>query len=696
MTFRAFKASVLMIVWGLTFSLVNQSWGQVTSHDLWDFVDSAIPAQWSEGDWTLDGVSTGCLTFPGGVVTGVPKKLVPSGASDHITCPLLPNDWHWFVDFDWHDLPVRVWVWVENFTDTDQIEVEVVCSSLFLADDLNITINVGNDTYTLSGLDMVPVWTGQWSLYPNDIPASLEAVPTNLVRSNFFAVPGRCCTGDANQDGLINGPDIQPWIDLFLGQPPCCDDSRCRVDTNPDGFLDFSDVDAFVNMLLSGAACSMCVEPGIDCWTTPCDQTRHDFNLTPIPAGFFDPGSDPFTGVVQFGGPGNGPLGTDTEVTRLDQMCFTEPLPASAQTQIELTQLNLESCQPIIVTSGGMAPEPWDVQLSLSSILPPSGTLTATKTHSRGGTFDSDFFVQPVFTFVKVSDPAQVRVLDTGIAGFPPMLLTATGVPWLDGVPFSSCSPDFAPGLDLDQFGQPFAPEVCHDGPAPDHLHCPAPPWSGPPEKCCLPDGTCLDLDPMSCTQVGGAPQGPDTFCTPGACTPLPPNDDCAGATLASFNLTCPLGSGLSDQVTYDLINYSSQGPLFEPDTLGVLGTPGMNHLSCELFFFFDATPPKEAVAWFTFAPTAGFPLGNVTITLNNTTFCEILVFQGSGSPNAGDCSNIAGAGEIPGTQFSCDIGSPALVSGNFFAGQTYLIMVAYYEGLTFGGQQTLVITCNP
>ena len=57
----------------------------------------------------------------------------------------------------------------------------------------------------------------------------------------------------------------------------------------------------------------------------------------------------------------------------------------------------------------------------------------------------------------------------------------------------------------------------------------------------------------------------------------------CAGATQASFNLTCVIGSGGSDQVTYDLVNYSSQGPLFEPDTLGALSpTPLMNHLTCE------------------------------------------------------------------------------------------------------------------
>ncbi|MHC5109612.1 MAG: DUF7901 domain-containing protein, partial [Planctomycetota bacterium] len=39
------------------------------------------------------------------------------------------------------------------------------------------------------------------------------------------------------------------------------------------------------------------------------------------------------------------------------------------------------------------------------------------------------------------------------------------------------------------------------------------------PEACCLPDGTCADVDPLCCDDLGGIPQGPGTFCTqPEAC----------------------------------------------------------------------------------------------------------------------------------------------------------------------------------
>ena len=76
----------------------------------------------------------------------------------------------------------------------------------------------------------------------------------------------------------------------------------------------------------------------------------------------------------------------------------------------------------------------WDVSVSLSE--PPSfeiqplGTLTATKTHTNGGTFDVEYFVQPVLTFTRVDPPFDQRVLDT--AGLvPPWRFSASGLPWV-------------------------------------------------------------------------------------------------------------------------------------------------------------------------------------------------------------------------------------------------------------------------
>ena len=59
--------------------------------------------------------------------------------------------------------------------------------------------------------------------------------------------------------------------------------------------------------------------------------------------------------------------------------------------------------------------------------------MTATKTHPNGGTFDSFLPVRPVFIFTRVSDMA-VRILDTGLLGFPPLQLQSTGDPFVHNV----------------------------------------------------------------------------------------------------------------------------------------------------------------------------------------------------------------------------------------------------------------------
>ncbi|MCK4340197.1 MAG: hypothetical protein KAY37_00550 [Phycisphaerae bacterium] len=45
------------------------------------------------------------------------------------------------------------------------------------------------------------------------------------------------------------------------------------------------------------------------------------------------------------------------------------------------------------------------------------------------------------------------------------------------------------------------------------------------PEACCLPDGTCIDVDPNDCEQQDGVPQGPETVCTAEEACCLPDQD---------------------------------------------------------------------------------------------------------------------------------------------------------------------------
>ena len=111
------------------------------------------------------------------------------------------------------------------------------------------------------------------------------------------------------------------------------------------------------------------VQPGIDIWTTPGGGTT--FQEAAIPADFFDPGSDPLAGRIEFEGvplptlvgPPFSP--TDTIVERLAPAVL--PGPGTQDTiPIEIVALSLQSAQPITVTYSGVNPELWDVQVCLS------------------------------------------------------------------------------------------------------------------------------------------------------------------------------------------------------------------------------------------------------------------------------------------------------------------------------------------
>ena len=173
---------------------------------------------------------------------------------------------------------------------------------------------------------------------------------------------------------------------------------------------------------------------GIDLWTTPGGGTSYqDFSATPIPAGFFDPGSDPFNGTIVFvgnplpnlGGPMIFPA--DTVVRRRADAVL--PGPGSQDTvPIEIVALNLVSVQPITVTyTGGMNPELWDVRACLSAVnSQPQGMMTIHQNHPNGGTFDSQLPVLPRLVFVRQSDMA-MRTADP----VPPILLAGTNARWV-------------------------------------------------------------------------------------------------------------------------------------------------------------------------------------------------------------------------------------------------------------------------
>lgn len=189
-----------------------------------------------------------------------------------------------------------------------------------------------------------------------------------------------------------------------------------------------------------------------DLWETP--MAGANFASDPIPASFFDSGSLPFNGTITLRGQAGGPGSTDTIIRRSSDPIVMPPSPPNTDTiPIEIVQLHLVSVNPITVTYPSMM-ELWNVEVLLSPTpSPPSSpaSMTVTKQHPNGGTFDATFTVVPYLTFTRQSD-SQVRILDFGATSRPPEIFQITSAPWADmpaaGYPAPCCGTNFYPGVD--------------------------------------------------------------------------------------------------------------------------------------------------------------------------------------------------------------------------------------------------------
>ena len=192
------------------------------------------------------------------------------------------------------------------------------------------------------------------------------------------------------------------------------------------------------------------VPAGSDLFETDSSTTFQDFSETPIPAGFFDPGSESFAGTISFKGVPIDPSQygtTDTIVRREADALLPPPYPSSDTIPIELVGLSLQSVSPIQVQVGNTR-QIWDVKVGVSPSVDSIGEMTITKVGTEGGTFSSTLHVQPVFTFTRLTDGA-VRQLDTGTMGLPPLEFASNDVPWR-----RTCPPEVlqVPGVTTDTF----------------------------------------------------------------------------------------------------------------------------------------------------------------------------------------------------------------------------------------------------
>lgn len=121
-----------------------------------------------------------------------------------------------------------------------------------------------------------------------------------------------------------------------------------------------------------------------------------------LPPNFFGPGSEPFTGTVVC--PEENPDTLDTIIERKSDINFppdgTETIP------IEMLELNLVSCQPIVVTLDDGNQQLWDVKIDLSDTEAQPGEMTIERIEESGGTFDAQLPVLPKFTFTQVDGEA--------------------------------------------------------------------------------------------------------------------------------------------------------------------------------------------------------------------------------------------------------------------------------------------------
>ena len=193
-----------------------------------------------------------------------------------------------------------------------------------------------------------------------------------------------------------------------------------------------------VVVISGGDAMAEVIEAGYDYYIIQSSSTL----IIPtgqIPADFFGPSSQTLDVTVSIQG--------DTIVERKNDVTLpTGTIP------IEIVYLSLVASEPITVTFDGPTFEQWDLSIELTGpgATPPlaGGELTATKTHANGGTFDSTFNVQPIFTFTKVGEPSEVRVLGFYAEGIPAFDLASVGEDWSNqnpnGVPINASN--FYPG----------------------------------------------------------------------------------------------------------------------------------------------------------------------------------------------------------------------------------------------------------
>ncbi|MBI4716509.1 MAG: thrombospondin type 3 repeat-containing protein [Planctomycetes bacterium] len=315
--------------------------------------------------------------------------------------------------------------------------------------------------------------------------------------------------------------------------------------------------------------------------------------------------------------------------------------------------------------------------------------MTVRKTHCNGGTWESLLPVQAKFTFTNVQNPSDTRILDTGLAGQPPDMLTVSptdDTPWVTdldpNMTIEGGPTDFHPGIedpnqpsacDCNLNGQRDSCDIeqgtsedCQPNGVPDECdpdtdgdgipdgcdNCPDHPNSiqadnngdgvgdaCAPQACCLSGGVCMDLPPPDCSTLGGAAQGTGTNCLtvvcPSICPPTPadPPHDRRKNRYLSFK-PCS---------TNPAVKYKLTRVYPPPATdMGWVGAPDANGISAVLP---DALKPPVRM-WNEPVVHAGdCEIYPVPDTANTPLSCSL---------SGASCTQLCGTGQCPPGQGEC------------------------------------------
>lgn len=156
---------------------------------------------------------------------------------------------------------------------------------------------------------------------------------------------------------------------------------------------------------------------GDDAWMTPPDGgTFVDFVNDPIPAGFFN-NSLAFTGKIGFRGvplvtSPAGALGVADTIVQRTTRTGSLAVGQSATVPIVFLALSLRAINPITVTNTDGTTELWDVRAGLTGPGQTVGSMTITRAHADGGTYDSTLHADVQLVFTQISPPTgATRVL---------------------------------------------------------------------------------------------------------------------------------------------------------------------------------------------------------------------------------------------------------------------------------------------